>query len=371
MGQGPADRPQEIDGREPPALGDAAVKDDMPVQDPAQDIGHGFVHVRPRDQHREDRRDVARPHRPWPGTFGQPHDRLGQGRRIAAQAGILAPGQRDFAVRLGKAGDAVDQEEHMPSLVAEMLGHRHRRQGAGPPLQGRLVRGRRDHDRARHALGAKHAFGEFAQFAPAFADQGDDDDLCLDPAGKAGQKRGFADARACEKPDPLAPDQGQQRVEDGGTGGKPFPEPPPQGRRGRRAAQGPRDRTAQQGPPVQGAPGGIDNAADPAVIRRDLGPAQKLHPVADRHAVARSVGQDRAGARVKPQHLALSHTVAAVDADPVAQRGRLKPGHLHQAAARLDHLAQPPHGRRSGDFRQKTVEKSSHGILPLFAFNGF
>ena len=43
-------------------------------------------------------------------------------------------------------------------------------------------------DAARHALRAKHAFGEFAQLAPAFADKGNHDHIGGDTAGKPRQK---------------------------------------------------------------------------------------------------------------------------------------------------------------------------------------
>src|SRR5690606_32417505 len=110
---------------------------------------------------------------------------------------------------------------YMQALVAEMLGHRHGRQGAAAAHQRRLVRGRRHHDRPRHAFRPQHPFGEIAQLAPAFADQRNHHHIRRQPAGEPCQKRGLAHAGPRKKPDPLPPDQRQKRVEHGDSGGEP------------------------------------------------------------------------------------------------------------------------------------------------------
>jgi hypothetical protein len=60
-----------------------------------------------------------------------------------------------------------------------------------------------------------------------------------------------------------------------------------------------------------------------------------------------------------------------VDQHPVADRGRIEPRHFGQSAPGFRDPPDPPHRRTSGDFRQETIEKTSHGILPLFALNRF
>ena len=67
--------------------------------------------------------------------------------------------------------------------------------------------------------------------------------------------------------------------------------------------------TPQKGPTVQRLARRINNPADPAVIRCDLGLAQKLDPVTDRHPVARGIRQDRTAPRSQPQNLAPGHAV--------------------------------------------------------------
>jgi hypothetical protein len=122
---------------------------------------------------------------------------------------------------------------------------------------------------------------------------------------------------------------------------------------------------------VQRLPGRVDDPPDPAVIRRDLGLSQKLHPITDGHPVAGGIRQDRTAPRREAQHLAPGDLVAAVDQHPVTDRRSVQPGYLGQPASRLRHPPDPPHGSTSGDFRQETIEKTSHGILPLFALHRF
>ena len=133
--QRPRDRAQHVHRREPSPFGDGPVQHDMPVQHAAQDVGNRLLHIGTGDQHAEDAGDVAGPLRAGASTFGQRHDQMrGRGRK-AAIAGRLASGQRDLAMRLGKAGDRIGQEQHVAAGVAEMLGHRHRGPGAAPPHQ--------------------------------------------------------------------------------------------------------------------------------------------------------------------------------------------------------------------------------------------
>lgn len=101
----------------------------------------------------------------------------------------------------------------MQTLIAEMLGHRHRSPGAAATGKRGLIRSGRHNDRARHPLGAKDMFGEIAQFATAFADQRNNNHIGGNPACEFGQKRRFSNTGASKKPDPLTLHQGQKRVE--------------------------------------------------------------------------------------------------------------------------------------------------------------
>ena len=343
----------------------------MAVQHPAQDVGDRLLHVRPGHQDRKDRRDVARPFGPGARPFGQPHDRLVQRGREAAQRRVLSPRKRHLAMRFGKAGHAVDQKQHLLPLVAKMFGHRHRGQGAGPAHQRRLVRRGGHHDAARHAGRAKHPFREFAQFAAAFADQGDHHDIGLNPTREPGQKRRFANARPRKQPDPLPPDQRQQRVEHGNASVQPIPQATARCGGGRGRAQGAGPRAAKQRTTVQRLTRRVDDAADPAVIRGDLGPAQQLDPVGNRHAVAGGIRQHRTASRRQAQHLAPCDPVAAVDQDPVTDGSPVQPRHLGKAASGFAYPANPRDRGGLGDFGKKTIKHTGHGILPLFALNRF
>lgn len=97
-------------------------------------------------------------------------------------------------MRLGKAGDGVDQQQNVLTLIAEMFGHGHCGLCGPSPGEGRLVGCCADHHRPRKPFDAQHFFGEVAQLAPAFADQRQHDDIGLDPFGEVAQKHGFAHA---------------------------------------------------------------------------------------------------------------------------------------------------------------------------------
>ena len=224
-------------------------------------------------------------------------------------------------MRLGKAGDRIDQQQHMPTLVAEMLGHRHRRQRAARRTSGDWSEVAATTTPRAMPCRPEHPLGKLAQLAPAFADQRDHDDIRLDPARELRQQRGFADARSGEKTDPLAADQRQQRVEDRDTRCPAARPDAGAGAAGGAAARRARGcSAAQQRATVQRLAEGIDDPADPAVVGRNLGPAEQFDPVADRHAVGR---RRRAGPYSPPrrqaQHLAPDRPVAAADQDPVAE----------------------------------------------------
>ncbi len=144
------------------------------------------------------------PNGPGPGALAERGDQVRGRRRKGAQRRRLARGQRDLAVRLGEAGQAVEHQEHVLALVAEHLGGGHRHPRSAPLDQRGLIGGRGDHHRARHALGAEHSLGEVAQLAAALADQAVDDDVGLDAAGEVGEQRRLADSGAREDADPLA-----------------------------------------------------------------------------------------------------------------------------------------------------------------------
>jgi len=59
LGQAARNRARQIDGRKPPAFRDLSIQHHMPIQHPAQDVGHGFLHIRARDQNGEQRGDIA------------------------------------------------------------------------------------------------------------------------------------------------------------------------------------------------------------------------------------------------------------------------------------------------------------------------
>ncbi len=111
----------------------------MAVEDAAGDVGDGLVHVRGGDEHAEDGGDVALAEGAGAGALAKGGDEVRRRGREAAQGRRLAGGQGDLAVRLGEAGERVEEEEDVPALVAEDLGDGHRHPGGAALDERRLV----------------------------------------------------------------------------------------------------------------------------------------------------------------------------------------------------------------------------------------
>jgi hypothetical protein len=124
---------------------------------------------------------------------------------------------RDASSPAANATSRWASAKHLQALIAKVFGHGHRRPRTPPAYKGRLVRCCGHDDGPGHAFGAQHPFGKFTQFAPAFTHQRDDHHIRRHPPREPREQRGLPHTRACEKPNPLAPHQGQQRVKHGHT----------------------------------------------------------------------------------------------------------------------------------------------------------
>jgi hypothetical protein len=277
--QAARDRTQQVDCRKPAALGDLAVQHDMAIKHAAQDVGHRLIHVGARNQNAEHGSDVAGTFRPGARALGQRSNHVRHGRRIAAQTSRFACRQSHLAMGFGKTGYRIGQQQHVAASIPEVLGHRHRGPGGTPANQRRLIGGGGDHDRARHALGAEHPFGELTQLPAAFADQCDNHDVGMDAACEPGEQHRLADAGAGEQAESLTPHQRQQCVERRQPGIEPLPHRlAPRCWRGR-CPQGPWLRAARQRSSVKRSAEGIDDASDPAAMWIHVIVADQLHPI--------------------------------------------------------------------------------------------
>ena len=269
----------------------------------------------------------------------------------------------------GKTGDRISQQQHVQALIAEMFGHRHRSPGTAAPDQGGLVRGRGDDDGAPHPFGPQDPLDKFAQFAAAFADQRDDDDIGGNPARELAKKGGFSDPGAGKKPDPLTAHHGQKRVKDRNAGLQAFAQTTARGRSRSRSQQGPHPWPLENNPPVQGVTKGIYHPADPAVVRRDPGLADQPDQRTHRQTLGHLIGQHGDGIGTQGHHLAAQF---GTDHNPVAETGHiLQPAHNHRAAPDLGHPAHPDFLCDRRDFRQQCIKNTRHGILPSFSRNPF
>ena len=132
---------------------------------------------------------------------------------MAARGRRLSGGQADLAAGKGEARDGIEQQEHALALVAKMLGNGHGGERGFAPQRCRGVGGRADHDAAREPVRAKVVLDEFAEFAPALADEAKHRDIETWRAREHGEQRGLADARRREEADALPLPHGGEQVE--------------------------------------------------------------------------------------------------------------------------------------------------------------
>jgi hypothetical protein len=145
---------------------------------------------------------------------------------------------------------------------------------------------------------------EIPHLTPAFADQGDDDDVRRNTLCKAGEQGRFADARAGEQADSLAAHNGKHRIEGGQTGFEPRAEHTPGSGSGRCSGQRAGCGPAHQGASVERLTKRIDDATDPALVRRDPRRARKNDRVMHGQPRRGAVRHDGHAARGQPDNLA-------------------------------------------------------------------
>ena len=221
-----------------------------------------------------------------------------------------------------------------------------------------------DHDGALHTLGTKHAFDEFAQLAPTFADQGDDDDIGGHTARELAQQSRFADAGTCEQTEALAAHQRQKSVKHRNTGFKPLAKAAAFGGGWGSREQGPGFGATVERAAVQRGTKGIDDAANPAVVRCQTRLAAQPDNAADRNTLGQRIGQDGNAVSAQGNHLAPK---ARADLDPVAKGGDIgQTAHGDGAARHLDHPSHASCMGYSGDFGHQRIKYSGQMSLLLF-----
>ncbi|GGW25822.1 hypothetical protein GCM10011452_12260 [Gemmobacter lanyuensis] len=131
----------------------------------------------------------------------------------------------------------------------------------------------------------QRTFGKFTQFAPAFANQGDHDDIRFHMLGKSRQQRGLSDARPRKEADPLAAHQWQERIENSRSRCQAGAETPAFGGSGRWRPQRPGLRATEKRATVKRLAVGIQDPSDPAVIRCNPGFSQHFNKITDPRAL--------------------------------------------------------------------------------------
>ena len=194
-------------------FGQAARQHDMTIQYGARRVGDGIVLIVALRQHRIEGRDGPDAAIAVAGTLHQlrqPREHRGW---IAFGGGRFADRQRDLTLRLREARQRVEQQQHLESTIAKILGDGGRQPGTVQPHQGGIVRGCRHDDRAAHAVGAERVADEILHLAAAFADQANHRDVGLRIARHHAEQYGFADAGSGEQPNALSAADGEQRID--------------------------------------------------------------------------------------------------------------------------------------------------------------
>ncbi len=145
----------------------------MAIENSTRGIGNRIIVIIAIHEDGDDRRNRPGALSPRAGALQQT-GQFGEDRcRIAAGDGRLAGGYRHFPDRMGKPGDAIDDEEDIVALIAEMLRNRHRHKRRHLAQHRALVTGGDDGNRLGHML-AKRVLDEFAHLATTLAHERDD-----------------------------------------------------------------------------------------------------------------------------------------------------------------------------------------------------
>ena len=164
----------------------------MAVEDATDGVGHWFIEVVAFDEDGEEAGYAAGADA-WAGAFEEAWEFGKHAGWVAAGGWGFACCEADFAESEAEAGDAVHQEEDGSALVAEVFGDGHGGVSGFSAEECGLI-GRCDDDDGSCEGRSQVILDELADFAAAFADQGEDNDVALGLLGEHGQQGGFADA---------------------------------------------------------------------------------------------------------------------------------------------------------------------------------
>ena len=202
---------EDVDRRIVVLLRELAREDDVAVEDGARFVGDRLGHVVALDKDGVESRDGAL------GRVASALHQLGElgehGGREAAAGGRLAGGKADFALGASEARDAVHEEQHLASLVAEVLGDGRGDVGGLEALHGGAVGGGDDEDRLLQSFGAEVLLDELAHLAAALADEREDGDLGLGVADDLREEGGLAAAGGGEDAHALSFAAGEKAVD--------------------------------------------------------------------------------------------------------------------------------------------------------------
>ena len=207
---------------------------------------------------------------------------------------------------------------------------------------------------------------EMADLAPAFADQRDHRDVGIEPPRQTADQRRLAHARAGKEPDPLAADDGKERVERGEAGLDPLAQPAAVGGQGGRGAHVAGLGSRQKRAPVQWPAHRVDHPSDPAVVGGDQRGAAQRHRIAERDPGQIAAGQHHRARAVDPDDLAADRGMGVgADFHLVPQRGlRRETADLQRRLVQGDDPTHRIDRRNSRDAGAEAFKaRSGHGGL--------
>ena len=334
----------------------------MTIEDAADLVGDGLLHVAALDEHGVERGDRAL------GGGAAPLEQARQRRehagRIAAPRRRLARGQAHLSSRAGKAGHRVHQEEHALSLIAEVLGDRRGHVGALQSDQRGHVAGGADHHAALSSLFAQRVLEELHHLATALADEADHEHVGARLPGDLSEQRALAHAAAREEADALAFAHREESVDGAHPEGQGLLDAGAGEGVGRRAhhreRHEPRQRLERRSA-VDGLAEAIEHPAEERIANRDGEPCpERPHLVIRAYALGRAQGHQHRAIEMKAHHLGPQDGIAL--ADDLHELAHPHPGDrgAHREAHHFLHAARDPNRIEGRELRLETREVERH-----------
>ena len=200
-GHDAADAVEDRNRRVVALCGEAPIEHDVAVEQRASSVNQRIVFVVAFHEHGVEAGDGTGAE--GTGALDQAGQQSEDRGRVAFGGGRLAGGESDFALRHGKAGKRIDNQQHVLAAGAEIFGDSGGRQ-TGANAKQRILVGGGDHDNRTAAARFAERIEKLSDFASTLADQPEDGEVGAGVARHHADERALADSAAAKDADTLA-----------------------------------------------------------------------------------------------------------------------------------------------------------------------